>query len=136
MGDVKRVDVIDLQSFLRKEKEETFIVVDLKDVRNHFKSNRKMYSIAGLSLVMVGIPDIAFASTGIDAGARKIYDKLLLVGKWIIIIKGGIDIITAITNGEVDLAKKRFLGYLIAYAALQALPWGMDQVDLLFKEEA
>jgi hypothetical protein len=122
-----------IDEFMRREKQASVIVIDLHD---HWKTKKKYYYAAGTSLLVIGIPDVVSASTGIDAGARKIYDKLLLVGKWIIIIKGGIDIISAITNGDVDLAKKRFLGYLIAYGALQALPWGMDQVDLLFKEEA
>jgi hypothetical protein len=126
------MEIIQLSEFMRREKKTSVIVIDLHD---HLKTKKKYYYAAGVTLILVGLPDIASASTGIDAGARKIYDKLLLVGKWVIIIKGGIDTIGAITNGDVDSAKKKFLGYLLAYAALQALPWGMDQVDLLFKEE-
>jgi hypothetical protein len=139
MGNVKRIDVIDLQTFLSKKKEPVFIIVDLpnsgKDIQKHLKANRKLYSVAALSLVMVGIPDIAFASTGIDKGGMRIYKKLVNVGKWVIIVKGGIDIITSITNGDIDSAKKRFIGYLMAYGTLWALPWGMDQVEQLFEDE-
>lgn len=79
--------------------------------------------------------DISFAAeSGIDEAARSIYDKLLLVGKWIIIIKGGIDTVNSVVQGDVGGAKRNFLGYLVVYLILNGLPWAMDQVDQVFKQ--
>lgn len=88
-----------------------------------------------LTTAFLLVPDqVAEASTGIDASARNIYSKLLNVGKWIIIIKGGIDTINNSVKGDFDSAKKSFLSYLIVYLVLNALPWAMDEVDNVFRQ--
>lgn len=88
-----------------------------------------------LTTAFVLAPDqIIEASTGIDASANRMYSKLLNVGKWIIIIKGGIDTINNSVKGDFDTAKKSFLSYLIVYLVLNALPWAMNEVDNVFKE--
>jgi hypothetical protein len=134
-----KVETVDFREFMRQQSTQHCIVIDIPDLKkksyHHIRKNGHLYCIAGLSLVLVSIPDTAFASTGIDKGGMKIYKKLVNVGKWIIIVKGGIDIITSITNGDIDSAKKRFIGYLLAYGTLWALPWGMDQVEQLFQDE-
>jgi hypothetical protein len=122
-----------IDEFMRRETQSSVIVIDLHD---HLKKKKKYYYAAGITLILVGIPDVVSASTGIDKGGMRIYKKLINVGKWVIIVKGGIDIITSITNGDIDSAKKRFIGYLLAYGTLFALPWGMDQVEQLFEDEA
>lgn len=98
----------------------------------------KVILVGGLTLVMLhsGLGSSAFASgtIGIDKGAYEIYKKLLSVGKWIIIIKGGIDTINAMMAGDHGAAKKGFLTYLVVYLILNGLPWAMDQVDGLFNE--
>lgn len=84
--------------------------------------------------LMIVSSDIVNASDGIDKSASKIYDKLLDVGKWIIIIKGGIDTINFTIQGDFDHAKKCFLSYLVVYMVLQGLPWAMNEVDMVFEE--
>jgi len=74
------------------------------------------------------------AYAGIDEAGSRIYYKLVSVGKWVIIIKGGIDIIQSIMNGDSQGAKKCFVGYLFAYGVLWALPWCMDEIEVVFKE--
>lgn len=78
--------------------------------------------------------DVTFAASSIDTAANAIYRKLLNIGKWVIIIKGGIDTIQNAVQGELQSAKKNFLGYLLVYVVLWALPWGLKQVDLLFSD--
>lgn len=116
-------------------------VIDLREMRQD--AARKLISrgtvvrCAGLTIVLLaGLPDVSFAAggSGIDAGANKIYRKLLNVGKWVIIIKGGIETIKNVSEGDFGTAKKNFLGYMITYAILWALPWGMKQIDELFSE--
>lgn len=72
------------------------------------------------------------AASGIDEGMTKMYSKLLNVGKWFIIIKGGFDIINSMMMGDFHSVKRGALGYLLIYATLQALPWGMNQIDEVF----
>jgi hypothetical protein len=138
MNDVK-TEIIDMKSFMSKKNEPTFIVLDLsdsgKEIQKHFKKHGWKYVTGTLTLIIISQPDVVAASTGIDKGAMKIYRKLINIGKWVIIIKGGLDIVGSITNQDMDSAKKRFIGYLMAYAALFALPWGMGQVEILFQDE-
>ena len=88
--------------------------------------------VTATSIYFTGF-DHALAATSIDKSANIIYGKLLLVGKWIIIIKGAIDTINNTVQGDFNSAKKSFLSYLIIYLILNAFPWAMDQVDTMFK---
>jgi hypothetical protein len=105
-----------------------------KELANQLSSRGTIVKVAGVSCVLFfGLPDATFASgTGIDAGATKIYAKLINVGKWVIIVKGGIDTIRSVAEGDVNTAKKNFLGYVVTYAILWALPWALGEVDKLF----
>jgi hypothetical protein len=85
-------------------------------------------------VVFLGSYDFVGAAGGIDIQARQLYSKLLLIGKWIIIIKGAIDTINNVVQGDFGTAKKSFLGYLIVYMILNGLPWAMDEVDTIFKQ--
>lgn len=95
------------------------------------------FRIVGVTLIIFasGALDMsAFAATGIDEGATKIYDKLLNVGKWVIIIKGAWETIHNTIKGDFDTAKKSFLQYLLVYVILLAFPWAMSEVDTLFQD--
>jgi hypothetical protein len=103
-----------------------------KERRN--KIIKTTVKVSALSTVIfLGSYDFAgAASSGIDIHARELYNKLLLVGKWIIIIKGAIDTINNVVQGDFGTAKRSFLGYLVVYMILNGLPWAMDEVDGLF----
>lgn len=89
--------------------------------------------ISGSIIYLTGF-DVASAADGaIEKAGDSIYEKLLSVGKWVIIIKGGIDTVNNASQGDFPAAKKSFLSYLITYIVLNALPWAMDQVDLMFE---
>jgi len=105
----------------------------------HLKRHKIKYRIIGTAVILfLGAASISFAmdpsGLGIDAKANLLYkNKVLLIGKWVIIVKGAIDTIQKLVDGNVPEAKKNFLGYLMIYAILQGLPWGMDQIDEIFK---
>jgi hypothetical protein len=122
--------------FLHREEEPFSIKAE-----RHFKKYGTAYRIAGVTviLLMSAIPlgggsVTAFASSGIEIGAEKLYAKLLSVGKWVIIFKGGFDIIKNMASGDFDSAKKGFISYLVVYVFLFGLPWAMNEVDTIFKE--
>ncbi|MGY0692593.1 hypothetical protein ACW2QC_07335 [Virgibacillus sp. FSP13] len=102
-------------------------------VVSHFKNHKKIYFAAGTALVFLGIPDITFASTGIDVKARELYfGKFMTFAKWAIIIKGGWDTINKAMKEDFDGAKKSFFSYLIVYVILLGLPWALDEVEGVF----
>lgn len=102
----------------------------------HYQKNRKLYINVFIITagILIGSYDIVFAG-GIDSGGKRIYSKLIEVGKWVIIIKGGIDTIQKASQGDFDGSKRSFLSYLLIYTILWALPWGMNQIDEVFKDE-
>lgn len=101
----------------------------------HLERHKIKYRIIGTAIILfLGVSGIAFADTGIDKGAKKLYTQLIGVGKWVIIIKGGIDTIKAVTEGDFQSTKTKFLGYVLTYCILWALPWAFDEVEKLFKE--
>ncbi|MEH7246446.1 hypothetical protein V7114_06560 [Neobacillus niacini] len=101
----------------------------------HFKKYGFVYKVAGITIILLASGGTAFANgLGIEAGAEKLYTKLLVIGKWIIIFKGGFDIIKNLTNGDMDSAKKGFMSYLLIYLLLFGLPWVMDEIEVLFQD--
>lgn len=106
-------------------------------LQRHFRKYGIVYKIVGTTVIILvagGGFDYAFASSGIEVGAERLYAKLLTVGKWVIIFKGGFDTIKHMASGDFDSAKKGFLSYLIVYLFLLGLPWAMDEVDGIFKD--
>jgi hypothetical protein len=88
----------------------------------------------GLDMAFANSPDVAVASTGIEKGASKMYYELVRIGKWIVIFKGGFDIIKSAGNGDTETIKKSFISYLLIYLLLLGLPFGFDKIDQLFNE--
>ncbi len=77
------------------------------------------------------IADAGFA--GIEAGGKRIHGTVVTVGKWIIIVKGTVDCIQSVLNGDVSKAKQQFFGYLLCFGMMLCLPWGLDEMEGLFK---
>lgn len=103
----------------------------------HFEKHKIAYRIIGTTIIIFasGILDQnVLAATGIDAGGNRIYSKLVNIGKWVIIFKGGFDTIQNTLKGDMDMARKSFLQYLMIYVILLALPWSMRQVDTVFTD--
>lgn len=107
-------------------------VIDTRKIR----SKDTFIKAASVSVALfIATPDVSFAAgTGIDVGAEKIYKKLVNIGKWVIIVKGGIDTIKTVADGDLPSAKKNFLGYGVTYAILWGLPWMMAEIEKLFDD--
>jgi hypothetical protein len=103
-------------------------------VERHFKKYGMVYKIAGVTLIILtsSLGSHAFAASGIDIEASKLYKELIGIGKWIIVFKGGFDILKMIGSGDLESAKKSFFGYLLTYLLLLGLPYGLDKVDDIF----
>jgi hypothetical protein len=103
-------------------------------VERHFKKYGMVYKVAGVTAICLASGGTVMASSGIEIGAERLYSKLLSIGKWIIIFKGGFDIIKNMASGDFDSAKKGFISYLVVYVFLFGLPWAMNEVDTIFRE--
>lgn len=138
---MSKIQTVSWGDFFIKEKklQEPVIFIDLVDIRDKavrcIMKKETIIKVAGITLLLlISLPGTSHAATGIDAVADKLYKKLLNVGKWVIIIKGGIDTIQNAVQGDLQSAKKNFLGYLLVYVVLWALPWGLKQVDVMFAD--
>lgn len=109
--------------------EETF----LKSLFSHLDRHKIKYRVVGTMIILfLGLSGAAHASTGIDVGAMKLYKRILSVGKWIIIIKGGIETIKSGVDGDTQGVRTKMLSYGLTYASLWALPWLFNEIDKLF----
>jgi hypothetical protein len=125
-----RTESMSISEFMNGREPEPFSV----KVERHFKKYGMIYKVAGVTLIILtsGLGSHAFAASGIDTEARKLYRELIGIGKWIIVFKGGFDILKMIGSGDLDSAKKSFFGYLLTYLLLLGLPYGLDKVDDIF----
>lgn len=96
-----------------------------------------------IKLVVAGIvfyftmDTTVFASSGIEDKARSIYfDKFIGIAKWVIIGKGGWDIVTRTLKEDFDGAKRSILQYMMIFAVLMGLPWGLGMIEDVFAEGA
>lgn len=107
----------------------------LKNIGLHLKKNKKFYCRFTLliALYLFSGSSMAFAS-GFDTGVSKIYWRIVGIGKWIILVKGAMDTIGSVGNGDFQTAKKNFLSYLLIYGILHALPTGFEWVEQAFKD--
>lgn len=102
----------------------------------HLDRHKIKYRIIGTAIILfIGFSSIADASTGIDVGAKKLYKKILNVGKWIIIIKGAFDVIKCGMDGDGPGVKSKLISYSVTYASLWALPWLFNEIDNLFSDD-
>lgn len=101
-------------------------------VKNLFKKHRVfVLHLILITLAIWLVPQVALAANMDDSG-MKIYKKLAKIGKWAIVVKGAIDVIQSAINGDYQQAKAQFMGYLLCFAILLALPYGLDEVENAF----
>lgn len=125
-----------ISEFMSRGKKEDEI---LSKIRAHFDRHHIAYKVAGSFIIIslaggVDFASTASAATNIDAAGRSIYFKIVDIGKWFIISKGGFDTIKSMMQGDADSAKRNFFSYLIVYVVLLGLPWGFDTVEDVFKD--
>ena len=93
-----------------------------------------LWASAGILATILIDPIIVHAGfAGIEAGGKRIHETVVTVGKWIIIVKGTVDCIQSVLNGDVSKAKQQFFGYLLCFGMMLCLPWGLDEMEGLFK---
>ncbi|QCR33108.1 hypothetical protein [Lysinibacillus sp. SGAir0095] len=77
-----------------------------------------------------------FAAGGLDARAEKFYfDTFIGIAKWIVIIKGAWDIVGRSMKEDFEGAKRGLLQYVLIFGVLMGLPWAMNEIESIFREE-
>lgn len=138
---MQRIEHINFREFLSGEYNDKQLKIKrVKEIKR--KRIYQIVFVSGASIILISTgmnlltPDAVFAATdafdGINDKANFLYKKLLLVGKWIIIIKGGINTVNHMIQEDFGAAKRGFLTYLVVYLILHSLPWAMGEVDSLF----
>jgi hypothetical protein len=120
-----------IERILEKVRSGVKIIVD------HVERHKVVYRIGALTLIVLlgGVDMVSAAAEGtIDENAGKLYYKLIGIGKWIILIKGGFDTLSATVQGDFPAARKSGLAYMLVYVILLGLPWAFNQIELLFNE--
>lgn len=112
----------------------------------HFKKNKHVYIRVGLMATSLCLsvfhPALAATPTALDVAQNvangnwdidkqgyEIYRQLLGIGKWVIVVKGGWDVVRSTLSNDYDKAKKGFISYVLAYIFLLILPELMNRAD-------
>jgi hypothetical protein len=119
-----------VSEFLRRQEEPLSVKVE-----RHFKKYGFVYKAAGITIILLASGGTVFASD-LDVEARSLYRELVRIGKWIIAFKGAFDILRALSDGDINAAKKTLISSLITFLILLGLPYGLDKVDKVFSRMA
>jgi hypothetical protein len=99
----------------------------------HFKKHGIKYLQGGLIVgyIILVDPSVALGVATIEQTSTQFYKKVLGLGRAVILIKGGLEIVQYALSGDFQQVKKTILNYLGMYALLLLLPYGLDQIDAL-----
>lgn len=107
-----------------------------KKVLAHLERNKSFYTgvcfSLGYALVASILLDPSVAFADIDSGGARIHKKVVGIGKWVIVIKGTIETIKSVLDGDYLTAKTQFFQYLFCFAIMLALPWCLTEIEGVF----
>jgi hypothetical protein len=133
---MKKTKIMSISEFLNGKDPESFEA----KLKRHLDKYGIVYRIVGATAVIyfTGGFDFVFAAGGgytdgiIDREARIIYKDLTDIGRWLIVGRGGWEVITCAIKHDMEGAKKSFMGYLVAYVLLMSFPHLMGKIDTIF----
>lgn len=109
-------------------------------VRLHVSKHKAIYRIGAMTVIFIlaaatGVSADALGSPAgeIDNTAGMLYNELLKVGKWAIIIKGAFDTVSATIQGDFVAARKNAFAYMLVYVILLGLPWVFEKIEDVFQ---
>ncbi|MGE7667413.1 hypothetical protein ACQKMN_17065 [Ureibacillus composti] len=92
--------------------------------------------VAAATIYFFGFDGSVFASgmDSLDKKAEQFYFGTFIgIAKWVIIIKGGWDILNKLLKEDFDGAKRGVLQYGMAFVILLGLPKGLAEIENIFK---
>lgn len=105
----------------------------IKNMRESLKICMYTCRILILMFIFLNVQHFAFGVT-FDEKALKMYMKIIPIAKWGIAFKGAFETMHAVATGDVQSAKRNFVGYIMAFIILMALPSAMNEVQATFQE--
>ena len=87
-------------------------------------------------VAFLSLDDLAYASDITRKAERFYFGTFMTIAKWVIIIKGGWDIVTKTLKEDFEGAKRSVVQYLMVFAVLMGLPYALEMVEDLFAGEA
>lgn len=87
-------------------------------------------------VVYLNLDDLAHASNITVKAERFYFGTFMNIAKWVIIIKGGWDVIAKTLKEDFEGAKKSVVQYLVVFAVLMGLPYALEMVEDIFSGEA
>jgi len=102
-------------------------------IKIHLKKHGIKYLQGGLIIgyIILIDPSVALGVATIEQTSDQFYRKVLGLGRAVILIKGGLEIVQHALAGDFQATKKTILSYLGMYALLLLLPYGLDQIDAM-----
>lgn len=79
------------------------------------------------------LDDLALAADFTKKAEKLYFDKFMSLAKWVIIIKGGWDIISKTLKEDFEGAKKCIVQYMVVFITLMGLPHALNFVEDFFK---
>lgn len=123
--------IMTIREFLHREPDISFV----EKAKRNIKRNKSFYiAVGSYTLIFLCMGVDASAASNIDIKAGQIYKQLVGVGKWIIVVKGAMDIIKSATDGDFSSVKTKLMGYLITFLILLGLPWAFERIEEVFNE--
>lgn len=104
--------------------------------RNLKKAGGLFTSLALTSAIYFNLDTTVYASNLTDKAEGFYFGTFMNIAKWVIIIKGGWDIIAKTLKEDFEGAKKSIVQYLVVFAVLMGLPWALEMVEEIFAGEA
>lgn len=87
------------------------------------------------SAVYFNLDTTAYASNLTDKAEGFYFGTFMNIAKWVIVIKGGWDIIAKTLKEDFEGAKKSIVQYVVVFAVLMGLPWALEMVEEIFAGE-
>lgn len=87
------------------------------------------------SVFYLNLNDVALASNFTQRAEGFYFGTFMTFAKWIIIIKGGWDVIAKTLKEDFEGAKKSIIQYLVVFVVLMGLPHALDLVEEIFSGE-
>lgn len=92
-------------------------------------------SLVLTSAVYFNLDTTVYASNLTDKAEGFYFGTFMNIAKWVIVIKGGWDIIAKTLKEDFEGAKKSIVQYVVVFAVLMGLPWALEMVEEIFTGE-
>lgn len=132
----QKVETMTISEFLNKEyknrKQSKYYVKTNEFIEFYNKHHVLIFRICLLTgaLFFGAGWEFAFADEGLDERMSALYfDKFIGIIKWVIVGKGGWESVSRMLKEDFNGAKRSLIQYVILFALLLGLPYGLNEIE-------